>query len=72
MQNLPLHLREAVVCVQSSLASACGLSLQAVRWDHHEDEVRQGLLLPLVQVVQIQAFVLLISVHALIIHTIKI
>lgn len=71
MQNVPLHLREAVVCVQSSLASACGLGLQAVRRDHHEDEVRQGLLLPLVQVVQIQALVLLISIHTLIIHKIK-
>lgn len=64
-------LRETVVCVQSSLASTCGLSLQAVRWDHHEDEVRQVLFLSLVQVIQIQAFVLLIPIHALIIDMIK-
>lgn len=65
-------LRETVVCVQGSLASARGLRLHAVRWDHHEDEVRQELLLFLVQVIQIQAFVLLISIHALIIDMIKI
>lgn len=64
-------LRETVVCVQSSLASTCRLSLQAVRWDHHEDKVWQVLLLSLVQVIQIQAFVLLIPIHALIIDMIK-
>lgn len=38
--------------------------------DHHEDEVRQVLLLPLVQVIQVQALVLLI--HALITDTVKV
>lgn len=62
-------LREAVVGVQGSLASAAGLALQAVGRDHHEDEVRQRLLLPPVQVVQVQTLLLLIAVHALITHT---
>lgn len=62
-------LRETVVCVQRSLASACGLSLQAVGWDHHEDQVRQVLVLLLLQVIQIQATVLLVSIKALIIDT---
>lgn len=65
-------LRETVVCVQRPLASACGLSVQAVGWDHHEDEVRQVLLLFLVQVIQIQALVLLITIHALITDTIEV
>lgn len=65
-------LRETVVCVQRPLASACGLSVQAVGWDHHEDEVGQVLLLFLVQVIQIQALVLLISIHALITDTIEV
>lgn len=63
-------LRETVVCVQCSLASACVLRVQAVGWDHHEDKVRQVLLLFLLQVIQIQATVLLISIHALIIDMI--
>lgn len=70
-QVLHNPLRETVVCVQRSLASASGLGLQAVGWDHHEDKVRQVLLLPPVQVIQIQALVLLISVHALIIDTME-
>lgn len=41
MPGFPWSLREAVVGVQGSLASAAGLSLQAVGRDHHEDEVRQ-------------------------------
>lgn len=68
MQGFLLPLREAVVGVQGSLASAAGLSLQAVGWDHHEDEVRQRLVLPPVQVVQVQTLLLLIAVHALITH----
>lgn len=40
-----------------------------MRRDHHEDEVRQVLLLPLVQVIQVQALVLL--VHALITDTVE-
>lgn len=47
-----------------------GGRLQAVRRDHHEDEVRQVLLLPLVQVIQVQALVLL--VHALITDTVEV
>lgn len=71
MQGFLLPLREAVVGVQGSLASAAGLSLQAVGWDHHEDEVRQRLVLPPAQVVQVQTLLLLIAVHALITHTHK-
>lgn len=41
-------LREAVVGVQSSFAPAAGLSVQAVGRDHHEDEMRQRPVLPLV------------------------
>ncbi len=65
-------LRETVVCVQRSLASASGLSVQAVGWDHHEDKVRQVLFLFLLQVIQIQAAVLLISIHALITDMIEV
>lgn len=65
-------LRETVVCVQCSLASAGGLRVQAVWWDHHEDKVRQVLFLFLLQVVQIQATVLLISIHALITDMIEV
>lgn len=63
-------LREAVVGVQSSLVPTWGGSLHAVWWDHHEDEVRQVLFLPLVQVIQVQALVLL--VHTLITDTAKV
>lgn len=62
-----VSLRETVVCVQRSLASACGLSFQAVGGDHHEDKVRQVPVLFLLQVIQIQATLLVISIHALII-----
>ena len=65
-------LRETVVCVQRPLASACGLSVQAVGWDHHEDEVRQVLFPFLVQLMEIQALELLISIHALITDMIKV
>lgn len=69
MQAFLLPLREAVVGVQGSLASAAGLSLQAVGWNHHEDEVWQRLVLPPVQVVQVQTLLLLIAIHALNTHT---
>lgn len=62
-------LRETVVCVQCSLASARVLGVQAVGWDHHEDKVRQVLL---IQGIQIQATVLLISIHALFIDMIEV
>lgn len=65
-------LRETVVCVQRSLASVCWLSVQAVGWDHHEDKVRQVLFPVLLQVIQIQATVFLISIHALIIDMIEV
>lgn len=65
-------LRETVVCVQCSLASACVLSVQAVGWDHHEDEVRQVLVLSPPQVIHVQATVLLLSIHTLIIDMIEV
>lgn len=72
IKKIRYPLRETVVCVQPSLASACGLSVQAVGWDHHEDKVRHELILFLLQVIQIQATVLLISIHALIIDMIEV
>lgn len=60
-------LRETVVSVQLSLASPSGLSVQAVGRDHHEDEVRRVLVLSLLQMIQIQAAVLVISIQTLII-----